>query len=139
MSPDCLAYKLKIKPGTRAALLNPPEGYLLALCPERVTFDYDLFDEYEWIQVFVHGKMELDEIFPRLVVSLVPNGLLWISFPKANADLRNELTRHPGREVVTGLKRLKLVSINQSWSAFSFRPLRPEETQVFPSEKEYAF
>lgn len=127
MSENPLAYKLKLKPGTQAAILNPPEGYLVELCPERITFDHALSGQYEWIQVFVHNKAGIDELFPALSAALLPGGLLWISFPKATSKIQTDLTRDQGWEAVTGLKRVNLVSIDAIWSAFSFRPYQPGE------------
>jgi hypothetical protein len=129
MSKTPLAYKLKLKPATQAAILNPPEGYLVELGPERVTFDHVLSGRYEWIQVFVKNRAEIADLFPALLAALEPDGLLWISFPKVSSKIQTDLTRDQGWEAVSGLKRIMLVSIDLTWSAFSFRPYRPGEAR----------
>ncbi len=127
MSDISLAHKLKLKPGILAAILNVPAGYLIELAPERVTIEYALTSKYDWIQVFVKGKAELDTLFPALVAALKPDSLLWISFPKGGSGVQTDLSRDKGWEQVVGLKWLNLVSVNQTWSAFSLRPYKPGE------------
>jgi hypothetical protein len=128
MSAISLAYKLKLKPGSQAVILDAPDDYLVQLAPERVTIDRVLDGQYDWIQVFVKNKAEIDALFPSLVTALKPDGLLWISFPKSTSGLQTDLTRDKGWDSVTGLKWIHLVSINTLWSAFSLRPYKPGET-----------
>ena len=116
-----LAHKLKLKPGLHAAILNSPDNYLVELAPERVTIDHALNGQYDWIQVFIKNKAEMDALFPALVAALKPESLLWISFPKGTSRIQTDLTRDKGWDSVKGLKWLNLVSINSTWSAFSLR------------------
>lgn len=127
MNYPSLAQKLKLKPGFQAAILNAPEAYLVELAPERVTIDHSLNGKYDWIQVFVTSKSEIDELFPVLFDALKPESLLWISFPKGTSRLQADLTRDRGWDSVQGLVWIKLVSINSTWSAFSLRPPKPGE------------
>jgi hypothetical protein len=127
MSETLLAHKLKLKPGSQAAILNSPEGYLVELAPERVTFDHTLSGLYEWIQIFVRSQAELDHWQPALSAALEPGGLLWISFPKASSKTQTDLTRDQGWEALAALKRVTLVSIDANWSAFAFRHYHPGE------------
>ena len=127
MSDISLAHKLKLKPGTFAAILNMPAGYLIELAPVRVTIEYSLNSKYDWIQVFVKSKAELDTLFPALIAALKPDSILWISFPKGSSGVQTDLSRDKGWEQVEGLKWLNLVSVNLTWSAFSLRPYKPGE------------
>ncbi|HEY3312720.1 MAG TPA: hypothetical protein VGK00_13850 [Anaerolineales bacterium] len=128
MNSISLAHKLKLKPGSEAAILNAPDDYLVELAPERVTIDHGLNGQYDWIQVFVRSKAEIDALYPALVAALKPESLLWISFPKGTSRIQTDLTRDKGWDSVTGLKLINLVSINTTWSAFSLRLPRPGET-----------
>ena len=132
MSAISLAHKLKLKPGLQAALISAPEGYLIELAPERVTLDHNLSGSYDWIQVFVNNKAELDRDFPALLAALKPESILWISFPKGKSKIQTDLTRDKGWEVVQGLKWINLVALNAHWSAFSLRPYKPGESQQAP-------
>jgi hypothetical protein len=127
MSSSSLAHKLKLKPGLQAALLNAPEGYLVDLAPERVTLDHSLAEQYDWIQVFVTNRAELEACYPALIAALKPESLLWICFPKGKSKGQSDLTRDQGWDIVKDLKWINLVSINDAWSAFSLRPYQPGE------------
>ena len=131
MSTISLAQKLKLKPGLQAAILNPPADYLVELAPERVTIDHALNGQYDWVQVFVKSKAEIDALFPALVAALKPESLLWISFPKGASRVQTDLTRDKGWDSVTGLKWINLVSINNTSSAFSLRLPKPGESIRF--------
>ncbi len=123
--------KLKLKPGQRAALVNQPQGYLESLgqLPEGVQLSQQLQGVFDWVQVFIRTRVELDEIAPRLVAALKPESLLWISFPKGTSKIQTDLTRDQGWESLegAGLKWTNLVSIDGTWSAFSLRPYKPGE------------
>jgi hypothetical protein len=126
-----LVKKLKIKPGSRIAVLNPPAGYLDGLNP--LPGEVELLDSlqgtFDWVQVFVKNKAEIDVLAPRLVLALKPKALLWISFPKGSSKIQTDLTRDKGWDIFTGLdlKWINLVSVNETWSAFSLRLYRPGE------------
>jgi len=102
MSPSSLAHKMKLKPGQRAAVANPPDGFLneLGPLPARVQVAGKLHGQFEWLQVFVKNKAELDKLVPRLVRALKPESLLWISFPKGTSKIQTDLTRDRGWDAV---------------------------------------
>jgi hypothetical protein len=126
-----LANKLKLKPRQRAALLGAPPGYAdtLAPLPEAVTVSSRLQGRFDWVQVFVKNKAELDRTAPRAAAALRPDGLLWLTFPKGASKIQTDLTRDRGWDAVQklNLKWVTLVSVNDAWSAFALRPYRPGE------------
>ncbi len=131
-----LAHKLKLKPGQRAALINPPAGYLEELnpLPQEVEIVQELNGVFDWVQIFVMNKLELDALLPRVLGALKPEGLLWISFPKGTSKIQTDLTRDKGWEALqkADLKWINLISVNETWSAFSLRPYKPgEQRQTF--------
>jgi len=129
MPESALAKKLKLKPGQRAALINPPEGYLAELSPlpPEVDMSEQLEGQFDWIQIFVRNKAELDELAPQVIEALKPDSLLWLSFPKGSSKIQTDLTRDKGWEAVQGLKWTNLISVNETWSAFSVRPYKAGE------------
>ncbi|HVP37707.1 MAG TPA: hypothetical protein VMS93_00840 [Candidatus Saccharimonadales bacterium] len=89
---------------------------------------------FDWLQIFVHTKAELERLAPRTVRALNPDGLLWVSFPKGTSKGQSDLTRDQGWESLrrSELKWVTLISVNAAWSAFALRPYRPgEERQSF--------
>ena len=131
-----LAEKLKLKAGMRAALVNAPEGFVKALAPlpSSVDLTTTLDGQFDWIQIFVKNSTELAAVAPKLAAALKPVSLLWIAFPKGSSKIQTDLTRDKGWESLQGLdlKWINLVSVDDTWSAFSLRPYRPgEERQSF--------
>ena len=131
MPESALARKMKLKPGQRAALVNAPEGYLkeLSPLPAGVQVAEKLQGEFDWAQVFVKNKAELDKLLPKVVRALKPDSLLWISYPKGTSKIQTDLTRDKGWDSLqkTNLKWVTLISVNETWSAFALRPYKPGE------------
>ena len=128
-----LAGKMKLKPGQRAAVINSPEGYLdeLRPLPEDVAVVGKLTGTFDWVQVFVKNKAELDQLLPKVVKALKPDSLLWLTFPKGTSKIQTDLTRDKGWDAVqqADLKWVTLISVNDTWSAFAVRPYRPGEAR----------
>ena len=131
MPESALARKMKLKPGQRAALVNAPEGYLkeLSPLPAGVKVAERLQGEFDWVQIFVKDKAELDKLIPKVVRALKPDSLLWISYPKGTSKIQTDLTRDKGWDSLqkANLKWVTLISVNETWSAFALRPYKPGE------------
>ncbi len=133
MADNSLAKKLKLMPDRRAALIGAPDGYAdeLAPLPQGVGLLDHLDGEFDWLQLFVRNSAELAERLPDVRRSLKPAGLLWITFPKGSSKIQTDLTRDKGWDAVgqADLKWINLVSVNETWSAFSLRPYKPGEAR----------
>jgi hypothetical protein len=131
MPESALARKMKLKSGQRAALVNAPEGYLKALSPlpAGVEVAEKLRGQFDWVQIFVKKKAELDKLIPKVVRALRPESLLWISFPKGTSKIQTDLTRDKGWDALqkADLKWVTLISVDETWSAFALRPYKPGE------------
>ena len=90
-----------------------------------------LSGKFDWVQVFVKNKAEIDKLAPRVAKALKPDSVLWISFPKGSSKIQTDLTRDKGWEALSGLdlKWINLVSVNDTWSAFSLRPYKAGEAR----------
>ena len=128
---NALVKKLKLKPGSRIAILNAPLGYLdeLKPLPEGVDMFDRLVGAFDWIQIFVKNKAEIDYLALATIQALKPKSLLWISFPKGTSKIQTDLTRDKGWDIFQGtdLKWVNLISVNETWSAFCVRPYRKGE------------
>lgn len=128
-----LARKLKRKPGARAAILNAPTGYEQAFAgmPRAAT---SLTGTFDWIQLFVRTEAELKQVAPKLVRALAASSMLWISFPKGSSRIQTDLTRDHGWDSLRKLelKRVTLISVDDTWSTFGFRPFKPGEDRGRP-------
>lgn len=126
MTENALVKKLKLKTGQRAAIVGAPNGYVgqLQPLPEGVEMSETLTGTFDWIQLFVRNRAELEGAAPQAVAALKPESLLWVSFPKGSSKIQTDLTRDTGWDVLqnAGLKWVTLVSVDPTWSAFALRP-----------------
>lgn len=133
MPESATAKKMKLKAGLKAAVINAPENYVEALRHD-TALSPTLNGKFDWIQIFVRTKAELDALAPKAAKALRPESMLWISFPKGSSKVQTDLTRDKGWESLQALdlKWITLVSVNETWSAFALRPYKEgEEKQSF--------
>ena len=133
MTENPLLKKMKLKPGQRAAIINAPGGYIEALqpLPADVELAEDLVGTFDWIQLFVKTQAELAQVIVGVGVALNPAGILWITFPKGSSKIQTDLTRDKGWAALQALdlKWITLISVDDTWSAFSLRPYKPGEAR----------
>ncbi|TAU84713.1 DUF3052 domain-containing protein [Rhizobium leguminosarum] len=122
-----LVKKLGLTRGQAAALLNVPEtigdingfdGFAsvvraLPETPARV-FDY--------VHLFTTERTVLERTAPVLLPVLVPNGMVWISWPKKSSRVPTAITEDVLREVLlpTGLVDVKVCAVDEIWSGLKF-------------------
>ena len=135
MAQSTLIKKLRIKPGQRITVINPPPGYLdrLGDLPEGVELasepgDLELAnqpeDTFDFVHLFVKNVAELERLGPTAVRAVKHDGLLWISYPKRSSKVETDISRDVGWDVIqeAGLRPVTQVSIDAVWSALRFRP-----------------
>src|SRR5215510_6048985 len=96
-----LVRKLGIKPGTKLTVIGdaPPEyKSWLAPLPERVTFTSNGKPPLEAVHVFVTKRAELAKHLKHLRKALIPDGYVWISWPKKASKVPTNITEDVIRE-----------------------------------------
>lgn len=128
MDESPLAKKMKLKSGLKAAVINAPENYVDMLKHD-TALSPTINGKFDWIQIFVWNKAQLDAVAPKAAKALKPESILWISFPKGTSKIQTDLTRDKGWEGMQelDLKWVNLVSVNETWSAFGMRPYKEGE------------
>jgi len=128
MAESPLAKKMKLKSGLKAAIINAPENYVDTVKHD-TALSPTLNGKFDWIQIFVRNKAELDALAPKAAKALEPESILWISFPKGTSKIQTDLTRDKGWDSLQklNLKWVNLVSVNDTWSAFALRPYKEGE------------
>ena len=128
MPESTMAKKMRLKPNLKAAVINAPENYVDVLKHD-TALSPTLNGKFDWIQIFVRTKAELDALAPKAAKALKPESMLWISFPKGTSKIQTDLTRDKGWESLQALdlKWITLVSVNETWSAFALRPYKKGE------------
>ncbi len=127
MAETPLTKKLGIKSGYKLLILNAPPGYLLLLgeMPEGVEVHISAQDTYDWVQLFVYNQAEVDEHALAVSQMVKKGGLLWYTYPKKTGKIKTDISRDVGwgELVKAGWDTVTLVSVDDTWSAFRFRPL----------------
>jgi hypothetical protein len=125
MGDAALIKKLGLKAGHRAAVVNPPAGYLERIGPpEGVEAATRLDGSFDFIQVFAPDRAALDRDIGAAHAALTPGGLLWVSYPKGSSKVPTDLSRDVFWEALghLGLRPVTQVSVDDVWSALRFRP-----------------
>jgi hypothetical protein len=113
--------KLKIKPQHSLVVLNSPKGFV-----KPTEYDTRLSPKlkFDAILLFVKDKGEIDSYVEKVLLALNEEGLLWICYPKKSSGIETDLTRDRGWESLKrkGYEGVSLVSVDDTWSAFRFKP-----------------
>jgi hypothetical protein len=126
MAKSTLPEKLRIKPGSRAALFGAPKGFasLLDPLPEGAEVTISPRGAYEVVLGFAETLSAAAALVPRLTASLAEGGVLWICYPKLTSSKAGELSRdllwkELGKH---GLRAVAQVALDDTWSAMRFIP-----------------
>ena len=127
-----LAKKLVVRPNTRMLAIASPAGYraLLGELPANTTYAETAAEAaggingtFDWIHLFLTTRAGLERHLPAAKTHLRPEGVLWVSFPRAkqatdlNRTLLMELARRFGLQPVTN------VVVNDEWTAYRLKPV----------------
>jgi hypothetical protein len=126
MAETGLIKKLRIQYGQRALILNPPQGYVeeLGEFPPKVELAEKLDGTFDFIQLFVKQRTELESQLPTILKAIKYDAFLWICYPKQSSKMDSDLNRDIIWSIVskTGWESVTMISLNAVWSAMRFRP-----------------
>lgn len=126
MAESSLIKKLGIKPGQKMLIMNMPEGYMQTLgnLPKGAEIQTKAEGVFDFVQVFMHNKADIDNYATTAIQVLRPGGLLWFSYPKKSSKVKTDITRDIGWESVksVGWRPVTQIAIDETWSALRFRP-----------------
>lgn len=128
MAETLLNKKLAIKPGYKLLILNAPDGYIDRLnpLPEGAAIQTSAAGEsgFDFVQVFVRSKADVDTHALPAINVLKPGGLLWFAFPKKTSKIKTDITRDVGWNTLTNRAYgpVTAIAIDDTWSALRFRP-----------------
>jgi hypothetical protein len=116
--------KLGVKPGMRVIIMRAPGGYLDLLpdLPTRAKLVKVLNGRFDMIQYFASSEPQLGAVMPNLAASLVPGGMLWVSWVKKtsprNTGMDENIVRRIG--LAAGLVDVKVAAVTDEWSGLKF-------------------
>lgn len=122
-----LVKKLGIDAGMTVRLLNPPDDYwdLLGGGPEELdlaTLDPGGASRADFTHLFAADAATLDSGLRSARASMVPNGMVWVSWPKKSSGVESEIARGDvmaaGKSA--GLVDVKVCAVDETWSALKF-------------------
>ena len=116
--------KLGIKEGMRVIHLHALENYsrVLGKLPQGAILEDRLRGNASFSHYFTKNKIELSNDFPKLKKALLPNGALWISWPKGASKVSTDLNDNIVREIGlgNGLVDVKVAAVDEIWSGLKF-------------------
>ena len=123
-SKKSLVEKLGIKEGFAISIIGAPKNYAATLgkLPSSVKRSKKLEGPLDFLQFFCSRSSRLEDSFPALKEALSPNGMLWVSWPKASSGVPTDLTENVVRDVGlrNGLVDVKVCAVDEIWSGLKF-------------------
>jgi hypothetical protein len=115
-----LPRKLGIKAGARVAVARAPAGFaaLLGDLPDGVRIRPRVRGPLDLIVFFTTRRAELERRIEALRGALVPDGALWIAWPKRASGVVTDVTEDVLRDIALplGLVDNKVAAIDDTWS-----------------------
>ncbi len=114
-----LKQKLGLTPAMKAAFVDLPSSVPKEL---PVDFGSKFEGDMDFIQIFAVSERKLKDEFPKLSKRLVPNGMLWVSWPKGSSEIKTDLNENLVRTIGlgAGMVDVKVAAIDEDWSGLKF-------------------
>jgi hypothetical protein len=131
MDSAAVARKLKLGGARSPVVLGASPDDLAALSSARADLATATTGTHDWILLYIENRAALEAALPVASAALGSPGTLWIAYPKGSSKRQTDLTRDQGWDSLRerDLMWLTLVSIDETWSAFSLRHYKPGEAR----------
>ena len=123
--------KLNYKGQKRISIINAEDEFINSLSAELkdVTIDPEIDPRYpyEFIIIFVKSVSEVEMVTPMTLHNLKADGVLWFCYPKKTSKkYHSDIDRDHGWKALndSGLFGIRLVAIDEDWSALRFRNIK---------------
>jgi hypothetical protein len=113
--------KLGYKTGMSAYVDGGPENYrsLLELPSDvAVTWARSAKSDIEFVHLFATSASELKAKLKSYRTKIVPDGVIWVSWPKKSSSVKTDITEDTIRDVALpmGLVDIKVCAVDEVWS-----------------------
>lgn len=122
-----LTKKLGLKPGQSALLLSvPTEISEVRDYPDFKHVRKSLLRlegrQFDYAHMFVKERHKLESLIPQVEKLVLPDGMLWVSWPKKSSGVVTDIFEGTLREVIlpTGLVDVKVCAVDAVWSGLKF-------------------
>jgi hypothetical protein len=123
--------KLNYKDYRRIAIINAEPKFLREVSKELIGIiidsEIDQRCPYEFMILFVRSASEVNLLAPKALHNLIANGVLWLCYPKKSSKLFStglELNRGWSTLNNLGFYGIRMLSIDEDWSAIRFRNIK---------------
>ncbi|HEY4963635.1 MAG TPA: DUF3052 family protein [Candidatus Saccharimonadales bacterium] len=84
--------------------------------------NYDGHSEISWLMAFYKNSSSMISDMVIFITKLNHNGQIWLAWPKKASKVKTDLSDNVVRKIglEAGLVDVKVVSVNQTWSALKF-------------------
>jgi hypothetical protein len=120
------AAKLLVKPGTTAWASHPEHASLLEPLPEGAAWTDAIADATTAV-LFADDERSLRGLLAQHADALARPEHLWIAYRKGGRADINRDSLYPIVAELTGMRPITQISLDATWSALRFRPLKPGE------------
>ncbi len=120
-----LIRKLGIKSGFKVGFIDPPQDYaeLLGPLPDgTMVTDPRRETGFDFIHLFADRVAAVERRLSTLRPRMVPNGMIWVSWPKRTSGVATDLDENVVRGIglANGLVDVKVCAVDEVWSALKF-------------------
>ena len=138
-----LLSKLNYKGQLRIAVINAEQSFYKAVADELkgVITDDDIDQRcpYDFMIIFVKSASEVEILAPVALHNLTADGILWFCYPKKSSVKKSSgLERDKGWKALNdaGFYGIRMVSVDENWSAMRFRNIRfiKSKSDRFPKQ-----
>lgn len=126
-----LLKKLNYKEHRRIAMINAEDIFYKAVSKELtdviIDCEIDQRCPYEFMMIFVKTVAEVEYFAPIALHNLTADGILWFCYPKKSSKKYSSvLDRDKGWKTLndSGFYGIRMVSVDEDWSAMRFRHVR---------------
>ena len=120
MSTKPIFEKLLIKKGYKVLIVNSPTDYLEKLSKtEASIFTNPSKQPFDFIQLFVSSKKDMENQLPKLKLLLKPKGIFWVTYPKGKIETNRDTIRTYASTI--GLQGVSMVAVDDIWSALRLK------------------
>jgi hypothetical protein len=136
-----IADKLKIKPKNTLLTLNAPADFKKGLkdLPAGVRIA-DSGKDYNQVHWFVYNKAQMEKEMSKVMRLLKEGIIVWVYYPKGTSKIQSDLTRDKGWDCLLAegdkLTWISLISFDDTWSVFGFRPKTEDDRKKEAKPKE---
>jgi hypothetical protein len=129
-----LPNKLGITPGAAVVVIGQPENYaeLVRPLPAGARIVSRMPKQPVFVHLFATARADMARHLTRLRTTLVPDGTIWVSWPKRASGVASDITEDVIRAVALplGFVDVKVCAVDETWSGLKLvirKELRPKE------------